>query len=106
MLLSLDTPLDMHLHLRQGRMLKSVTKFSAKTFSGALVMPNTIPPITTKQQLREYKKQIECESEGMGFEPYMTLFFRSEYEQTFLKDIKDDLCAIKLYSAGQKHNRE
>jgi dihydroorotase len=44
----LNEPLDMHLHLRDADMLKLVGPLTSKTFSGALVMPNLVPPITTK----------------------------------------------------------
>ncbi|HGZ71278.1 MAG TPA: dihydroorotase, partial [Nitratifractor sp.] len=37
--MQLTSPLDMHLHLRQGEMLKNITPLSSKTFSGALIMP-------------------------------------------------------------------
>ena len=47
----LNEPLDMHLHLRDADMLKLVGPLTSKTFSGALVMPNLVPPITTKEAL-------------------------------------------------------
>ena len=36
--LELDTPLDMHLHLRDGDMLELVAPLSAETFSAAVIM--------------------------------------------------------------------
>lgn len=71
----LFTPLDMHLHLRDDKMLELVAPLTAKTFSGALVMPNLVPPVTTKEALLAYKQRI-CDAAGdEKFEPYMTLFF-------------------------------
>ncbi len=36
----LNEPLDMHLHLRDGDMLRLVAPLTSNSFSGALVMPN------------------------------------------------------------------
>ncbi|SMC09147.1 dihydroorotase [Nitratiruptor tergarcus] len=106
MQLTLHSPLDMHLHLRDGQMLQTVAPLSAKSFAGALVMPNLVPPVTTKEMVQSYKERIK---EAMGdevFEPYMTLFFRPEYDYAFLADIKDSILAIKLYPAGITTNSE
>jgi len=106
MQIKLDTPLDMHLHLRDGDMLKTVAPLSAKSFSGALVMPNLVPPITTKTQLLDYKKRIIDAIGDNEFTPYMTLFFKDDYSYEFLEDIKDDIIGIKLYPAGITTNSE
>ena len=50
----INSPLDMHLHLRDGDMLKVVAPLSATSFSGAIIMPNLIPPITTKDEVGAY----------------------------------------------------
>ena len=105
MKLQLTSPLDMHLHLRQNEMLKSVAPLSSKYFSGAVVMPNTIPPITTKKMVQEYKQDIINAINNDNFTPYMTLFFK-EYSKEFLQDIKDEITAIKLYPAGITTNSE
>ena len=102
----LYSPLDMHLHLRDGDMLKTVAPLSAKTFSGGLVMPNLVPPITTKEALLEYKNRILKVTKDENFIPYMTLFFKTDYSYEFLKDIKDEILAIKLYPAGITTNSE
>jgi dihydroorotase len=96
----------MHLHLRQGEMLKNITPLSSKTFSGALVMPNTVPPITTKEMVQNYRDEIAEAAKDDTFTPYMTLFFSSSYSYEFLKSIKDDILAIKLYPAGITTNSE
>jgi len=58
MVISIDDPLDMHLHLRDGTMLDIVAPLSAETFSGALVMPNLVPPVTTKEALLSYRERV------------------------------------------------
>ncbi len=103
--LQLNSPLDMHLHLRQGDMLKTVAPLSSKYFSGGLIMPNTTPPITTKDDVVRYRNEILSAIGDDNFKPYMTLFFKN-YSFDFLKDIKDDILAIKLYPAGITTNSE
>ena len=106
MQIKLNSPLDMHLHLRDGDMLKTVAPLSAKTFSGAIIMPNLVPPITTKKALLGYKERILKAIGEDSFIPYMTLFFKTDYDYEFLKDIKDEILAIKLYPAGITTNSE
>jgi len=106
MQLQLTSPLDMHLHLREGEMLKNIAPLSSKSFAGALIMPNTTPPITTKESLLNYKQEILNAIDGDIFKPYMTLFFKDNYSYDFLKDIKNEILAIKLYPAGITTNSE
>lgn len=104
--LNIQTPLDMHLHLRDGEMLHNIARESAKTFRGAVIMPNLVPPVTTKETVIAYKKRI-CEAVGNEtFEPYMTLFFKPDYDKTFLESVRDEITAIKLYPAGITTNSE
>jgi len=106
MQIRLYSPLDMHLHLRDGDMLKIVAPLSAKMFSGAIIMPNLVPPVTTKEALLGYKERILKAVGDEQFIPYMTLFFKNDYDYEFLKDIKDEILAIKLYPAGITTNSE
>ena len=102
----LNEPLDMHLHLRDGDMLKLVGPLTSNTFSGALIMPNLVPPITTKEALLSYKQRIKEACKGDAFEAYVTLFFKNDYTYEFLEDIKNDIIGIKLYPAGITTNSE
>ncbi len=102
----LNSPLDMHLHLRDGNMLKVVAPLSSYQFSGAVIMPNLVPPITTKEALVEYKKRILNAIGNSSFKPYMTLFFKSTYTKEFLQSVKDEITSIKLYPAGITTNSE
>ena len=102
----LNEPLDMHLHLRDGDMLRLVAPLTANSFSGALVMPNLVPPVTTKEALLSYKKRIIESCKDDNFTPYMTLFFQNNYSFEFLEDIKDEIIGIKLYPAGITTNSE
>ncbi|WP_321312655.1 dihydroorotase [Halarcobacter sp.] len=103
---TVNTALDMHLHLRDEEMLKLVAPLSSKTFAGALVMPNLVPPVTTKEALLAYKQRIIEACGKDEFEPKMTLFFKNDYSYEFLEEMKDEIIAIKLYPAGITTNSE
>ncbi|WP_198306092.1 dihydroorotase [Arcobacter vandammei] len=103
---TINQPLDMHLHLRDNDMLKLVAPLTSETFSGALVMPNLVPPITKKDDLLAYKQRIIEASNDDNFIPYMTLFFQNDYSFEFLESVKNEIIGIKLYPAGITTNSE
>ena len=63
-------------------------------------MPNLVPPVTDGEMLRNYRQRILKAVDGERFEPYMTLFFRPEYDFDFLAPLTEELTAVKLYPAG------
>ncbi|MCL2457413.1 MAG: dihydroorotase [Desulfobulbus sp.] len=97
--LLLDTPLDMHLHLREGEMLGLVAPFSAAQFAGGVVMPNLVQPVDSLERVRAYRAAIAATCGTTGFAPYMTLFFR-DYTSQDLAEVKDEIIGVKLYPAG------
>jgi len=99
----LDTPIDMHLHLREGKMLKDVLPYSANQFAAAVIMPNLVPPVDNKERLLNYKEEILNNSKN--FTPLMNLFMR-EYSEDELLELADEIFAIKLYPAGITTNSE
>jgi len=102
----LDAPLDMHLHLRDGEMLVNIAKESAHTFSGAVIMPNLVPPVSSKEEIIAYRERIMEAVGEEAFTPYMTLFFKPDYDRAFLEEVREELTAIKLYPAGITTNSE
>ncbi len=98
-------PLDMHLHLRDGVMLETVAPLSAYSLSGALIMPNLVPPVTTKEDVTAYKERIMQAVPNDFFEPYMTLFYKN-YDRAFLESVQNDILAIKLYPDGATTNSQ
>ena len=104
--MQLNAPLDMHLHLRDGEMLENIAKSSASTFSGAIIMPNLVPPVSNKEEVVAYKQRIMDAIGDEKFTPYMTPFFKPSYDKAFLESVKDDITAIKLYPAGITTNSE
>lgn len=98
-------PLDMHLHLRDGVMLENIAPLTAYSFSGAVVMPNLVPPVDTLEEVNAYKQRIMSAVPNDFFEPYMTLFYKN-YDKNFLASVADHVIAIKLYPAGITTNSE
>ncbi len=99
----LDTPIDMHLHLREGKILKDVLPYTQKQFAAAVVMPNLNPPVDNKERLKNYKQEIIENSKD--FTPLMTLFMR-EYSEDELLEMAEEIFSIKLYPAGITTNSE
>lgn len=103
--ITLRSPLDMHLHVREGEMLSVVAPLTAHHFSGAVIMPNLLPPVDTIERLDWYTEEVRSAVLGQTFEPYMTLFFR-DYSEQELAAAKDKIIGIKLYPAGATTNSE
>ena len=109
MKIEIDRPLDMHLHLRDGAMLKLAAPHSAADFAGAVIMPNLVPPVATPESMTAYRSRI---SEAAGtyaqdFSPLMTVFLQKQTyaELEVLKDVPG-FFAMKLYPAGATTNSD
>jgi dihydroorotase len=103
--LTLDTPVDMHLHLRDGAMLKAVAPWTAQQFCGAVVMPNLKPPVDTLDKVEDYRARVLNACARDDFEPFMTLFLR-DYTEDELAAAKDAIIGVKLYPEGVTTNSE
>ena len=105
MILELHSPLDMHLHLRDGDMLKLVAPLSSASFAGAVIMPNLVPPVADADAVQAYRQRVLDACGDDVFQPYMTAFFRS-YSEKELSRLKELVFGIKLYPAGATTNSE
>ncbi|MDB6070666.1 MAG: dihydroorotase [Verrucomicrobiales bacterium] len=105
--ITLRQPLDMHLHLRDGDMLRLVAPLSAASLAGAVIMPNLVPPLTSVEMLSAYRERILAAAGpyAADFQPLMTLFFQ-DYPESLLAAAKPHLFAIKLYPHGVTTNSE
>ena len=105
--ITLDRPLDMHLHLRDDDMLSLVAPHSAASLAGAVIMPNLVPPITSVEMLLAYRQRIlnACGNDAASFRPLMTLFLKP-YSEEELTAALPHLFAIKLYPHGVTTNSE
>lgn len=104
--ITLYSPLDMHLHLRDLEMLNIVAPESAKSFTWWVIMPNLIPSIETLEQLLSYKWRIIKAIWWEIFESQMTINFKSDYTKEELKEAKEHIIWIKMYPKGQTTNSD
>ena len=101
----INSPLDMHLHFREGAMAKTVVPLSSYAFAGGIVMPNLVPAVTNLERLTGYFQEIKSIIGDDNFEPYMTVFFK-KYSYQELEQFKPHILGIKLYPAGVTTNSE
>jgi dihydroorotase len=103
--LILRKPDDWHVHLRDGEMLAKVAPYTARQFARAIVMPNLVPPITSAEAAREYRRRI-LEVTEPGFTPLMTCYLTDQTSADELaRGFEEDVwIAAKLYPAGATTN--
>jgi dihydroorotase len=105
MTLSIRKADDMHLHLRQGKTLKQVLPWTAQQCSRAVVMPNTIPPITSAKLVEDYRAEI-TEADG-SFTPLMVFKIMADMDDFRINELKQSgAVAGKLYPQGSTTNAE
>jgi len=109
--IKLRRPDDMHVHLRQGQELAGYTEDLASSFARALVMPNTIPPITTPEELVRYRAAILQAAapggRGLGLTPLMTFKIQPGMDRERVRALKAaGAIAGKYYPQGVTTNSE
>ena len=106
--LSIQTPDDWHLHIRDGAAMAAVVPYTARQFGRAIIMPNLRPPITTTAQAVAYRERILAAlPAGSTFEPLMTLYLTDNLPPDEIKRAKDaGIVAVKLYPAGATTNSD
>lgn len=101
--IKLPLPDDFHIHLRQDAALPGYARDAAAQFGRVLVMPNTLPPVTSAAGLAEYKRQIETAAPGL--EALMTFKLNPAYNESDLLALKAaGAVAGKYYPAGVTTN--
>ena len=105
-ILTLTSPDDWHVHLRDGEALNAVVAHTAAQFARAIVMPNLKPPVTTTAQALDYRSRILAAlPKNSTFQPLMTLYLT---DQTPAEEISkahaSGIVAVKLYPAGATTN--
>ncbi|MBI5004158.1 dihydroorotase [Candidatus Kaiserbacteria bacterium] len=105
--IAIRKPLDGHEHLRRDSMLKMVGPMVAKRFRAAIVMPNTVPPITTESQVCGYLKEI-WQATGPDFLPLMTLYLTDTLEPSHVEALVGvgTVKGIKYYPRGLTTNSD
>ena len=104
--LIIPRPDDMHLHLREGQMLRVVSQHSASQFGRAIIMPNLKTPVVNTELAHIYYDEIKKYTKTHQFEPLMTIYFNEGLTLEELKKIKasSKIIGIKLYPKGATTN--
>ncbi|MEA2998347.1 MAG: dihydroorotase [Sphingomonadales bacterium] len=104
-ILTLRSPDDWHVHLRDGAMLAAVAPWTARQFARAIVMPNLVPPVTTVEAAEAYRERIRAAA-GPGFTPLMTCYLTDGLEPEELRQGHEAgvWIAAKLYPAHATTN--
>jgi dihydroorotase len=105
--ITIRTPDDWHVHLRDGEALRLVADHTAKQFARAIVMPNLTPPLTTVEAVRAYLERIMATlPAGSTFEPLMTLYLTDGMPPETIREGKSSggVTAAKLYPAHATTN--
>lgn len=101
--LTLTTPDDWHIHLRDGEALATTVPHVAARFARAIVMPNLKPPVTTTEQALAYYQRIKAAvPSALAFEPLMTLYLtdRTAPDEIDRARASGVINGVKLYPAG------
>lgn len=108
--IEIPKPIDFHLHLRDGDILRTVLPLVVRQFEGAIVMPNLAIPITTIEQALAYREEVltalKDSGNGYNFTPLMTAYLTDNTIQGELIDgLRSGIwVAGKLYPANATTN--
>ncbi|KAI0306916.1 Dihydroorotase [Multifurca ochricompacta] len=104
--ISISSPADFHVHLRQGDLSELVTPHVREGgFRLAYVMPNLIPPITTTVQALEYKSMLERIDPKTEF--LMTLYLSPNLTPDEIRKAKRaGIVGVKSYPRGVTTNSD
>lgn len=106
---TITRPDDLHLHVRDGAMLKTVIGHSAREFARATIMPNLKPPVTTVSRAIAYREMIlDALPVESVFNPLMTLYLTDTLAPSEVQEGYDTgmIKAVKLYPAGATTNSD
>lgn len=98
--ITIRTPDDWHLHVRDWAMLRAVLPATARTFGRAIIMPNLTPPVATAADAAAYRARIVAAlPEGAAFTPLMTAYLQDGTDPDDIAAGFADgvLTAVKLY---------
>ncbi|MCW5590322.1 MAG: dihydroorotase [Legionellales bacterium] len=100
--ITLPTPDDWHLHVRDGIYLQRSIDDTIQRYARAIIMPNLNPPISTLELAHAYRQRIlACIPKAHSFQPLMTLYLTDTTSQSEIEQaaVSDFVYAAKLYPA-------
>lgn len=107
--LTIITPDDWHLHLRDSPFMEAVVADTARQFGRAIIMPNLNPPVRSCADAMAYRQRIlDALPAQSHFTPLMTLYLT---DNTAVADIQaagesEFIHGAKLYPAGATTNSD
>ncbi|WP_117235112.1 dihydroorotase [Vibrio maerlii] len=106
--LTITRPDDWHVHLRDGDVLADTVRDISRYNGRALIMPNTVPPVTNTEMALAYRERIMAEKPSEQFEPLMALYLTDNTTPDEIRKAKDSgaVVAAKLYPAGATTNSD
>ena len=105
--ITIRTPDDCHVHLRDGEALLLVAHHTTAQFARAIIMPNLTPPLTKVAAVAAYRDRIMAAlPAGSRFEPLMTLYLTDGMPPETIREGKASgvVTAAKLYPAHATTN--
>ncbi len=97
--LTITRPDDWHVHLRDGDVLADTVRDISRYNGRALIMPNTVPPVTTTEMALAYRERIMAAQPQPHFEPLMALYLTDNTSPEEIRKAKASgkVVAAKLY---------
>jgi dihydroorotase len=102
--LTITTPDDMHVHLREGADARAFAACTLQQFGRAMVMPNLSSPVRTSAQAKQYRDALL--QGGLDFVPLMTLYLTESTTARELEAAAESgiVHGVKCYPAGATTN--
>lgn len=106
--LTITRPDDWHVHLRDGEVLADTVRDISRYNGRALIMPNTVPPVTNTEMALAYRDRIMAQNPSATFQPLMSLYLTDSTSADDIRQAKASgaVVAAKLYPAGATTNSD
>ncbi|NIY90650.1 dihydroorotase [Vibrio diazotrophicus] len=106
--LTITRPDDWHVHLRDGEVLADTVRDISRYNGRALIMPNTVPPVTNTEMALAYRDRIMAQNPSSTFQPLMSLYLTDNTSAEDIRQAKASgaVVAAKLYPAGATTNSD
>ncbi len=106
--LTITRPDDWHVHLRDGEVLPDTVRDISRYNGRALIMPNTVPPVTNTEMALAYRERIMAHNSSVTFQPLMSLYLTDNTTAEDIRQAKASgaIVAAKLYPAGATTNSD
>lgn len=104
MMFEIPKPDDYHIHLRQEPGMKQYIRDCGAVYNRMMVMPNTVPPVCTPGDVRDYRDRIIACSPD--FNPLMTFMITPGTKVEDIRSFSGMVTAGKYYPKGATTNSD